>query len=189
MPHCNLTFNLRIRIGADAPVFTKQQYEAYDPLMEKVPMTRTGFTQMEEELKRLKGVERPSIIVALEEARAHGDLSENAEYHAAKERQAFVESRILDLGSKISRAQIIDTSGLTGKTVKFGATVTVVDEDDDAEMEFQIVGEDESDIKEQRLSVRSPLACALIGKSVGDEVEVTTPSGGKFYELLKVKFV
>ncbi|MBT3332685.1 MAG: transcription elongation factor GreA [Rhodospirillaceae bacterium] len=157
--------------------------------MEKVPMTRTGFTQMEEELKRLKGVERPSIIVALEEARAHGDLSENAEYHAAKERQAFVESRILDLGSKISRAQIIDTSGLTGKTVKFGATVTVVDEDDDAEMEFQIVGEDESDIKEQRLSVRSPLARALIGKSVGDEVEVTTPSGGKFYELLKVKFV
>jgi transcription elongation factor GreA len=189
LPHCNLTFNLRIRIGADAPVFTKQQYEAYDPLMEKVPMTRTGFTQMEEELKRLKGVERPSIIVALEEARAHGDLSENAEYHAAKERQAFVESRILDLGSKISRAQIIDTSGLTGKTVKFGATVTVVDEDDDAEMEFQIVGEDESDIKEQRLSVRSPLARALIGKSVGDEVEVTTPSGGKFYELLKVKFV
>ena len=189
LTHCNLTFNLRIRIGADAPVFTKQQYEAYDPLMEKVPMTRTGFTQMEEELKRLKGVERPSIIVALEEARAHGDLSENAEYHAAKERQAFVESRILDLGSKISRAQIIDTSGLTGKTVKFGATVTVVDEDDDAEMEFQIVGEDESDIKEQRLSVRSPLARALIGKSVGDEVEVTTPSGGKFYELLKVKFV
>jgi transcription elongation factor GreA len=189
LPHCNLTSNLLNSIGAVAPIITNQQYEAYDPAMEKVPMTRTGFTRMENELKRLKGVERPSIIIALEEARAHGDLSENAEYHAAKERQAFVESRILDLGSKISRAQIIDTSGLTSKTVKFGATVTVVDEDDDEEMEFQIVGEDESDIKEQRLSVRSPLARALIGKSVGDEVEVTTPSGGKFYELLKLKYV
>lgn len=157
--------------------------------MEKVPMTQTGFTRMEEELKRLKGVERPSIIQALEEARAHGDLSENAEYHAAKERQAFVESRIADLGSKVSRAQIIDTSALAGKTVKFGATVTVMDEDDDAKMKFQIVGEDEADIKEKRLSVQSPLARALIGKKVGDEVEVTTPSGGKFYELLKVQFI
>jgi transcription elongation factor GreA len=157
--------------------------------MEKVPMTQTGFTRMEGELKRLKGVERPSVIRALEEARAHGDLSENAEYHAAKERQAFIESRIADLGSKVSRAQIIDTSALAGKTVKFGATVTVLDEDDDAKMKFQIVGEDEADIKEKRLSVQSPLARALIGKSVGDEVEVTTPSGGKFYELLKVQFI
>jgi len=157
--------------------------------MEKVPMTQTGFTRMEEELKRLKSVERPSIIQALEEARAHGDLSENAEYHAAKERQAFVESRIADLGSKVSRAQIIDTSSLAGKTVKFGATVTVMDEDDDAKLSFQIVGEDEANIKEHRLSVQSPLARALIGKSVGDEVEVTTPSGGKFYELLKVQFI
>ncbi|NQV58381.1 MAG: transcription elongation factor GreA [Alphaproteobacteria bacterium] len=157
--------------------------------MEKVPMTRTGFTRMEVELKRLKGVERPSVIQALEEARAHGDLSENAEYHAAKERQAFIESRIADLGSKVSRAQIIDTSALAGKTVKFGATVTVVDEDDNATLEFQIVGEDEADIKAQRLSVQSPLARALIGKSVGDEVEVPTPSGGKFYELLKVRFI
>lgn len=157
--------------------------------MEKVPMTQTGFTRMEEELKRLKSVERPSIIQALEEARAHGDLSENAEYHAAKERQAFVESRIADLGSKVSRAQIIDTSSLAGSTVKFGATVTVMDEDDDAKLSFQIVGEDEANIKEHRLSVQSPLARALIGKSVGDEVEVTTPSGGKFYELLEVQFV
>ncbi|MDP6691934.1 MAG: transcription elongation factor GreA, partial [Alphaproteobacteria bacterium] len=115
--------------------------------MEKVPMTQTGFTRMEEELKRLKTEERPAIIRALEEARAHGDLSENAEYHAAKERQAFVESRVAELESKISRAQIIDTAALTGKTVKFGATVTVVDEDDDAKMKFQIVGEDEADIK------------------------------------------
>ena len=158
-------------------------------MIEKVPMTRTGFTRMEVELKRLKGVERPSVIQALEEARAHGDLSENAEYHAAKERQAFIESRIADLGSKVSRAQIIDTSSLAGKTVKFGATVTVVDEDDNATLEFQIVGEDEADIKERRLSVQSPLARALIGKSVGDEVEVPTPSGGKFYELLKVRFI
>jgi len=157
--------------------------------MEKVPMTRTGFTRLEIELKRLKGVERPAVIKALEEARAHGDLSENAEYHAAKERQAFIESRVAELDSKVSRAQIIDTSNISGKTVKFGATVTVVDEDDDSEMKFQIVGEDEADIKEKRLSVNSPLARALIGKQVGDEVEVATPSGGKFYELLKVQYI
>ena len=152
-------------------------------------MTRAGFTRLEEELKRLKGVERPAVIQLLEEARAHGDLSENAEYHAAKERQAFIESRVAELNSKVSRAQIIDTSTISGKTVKFGATVTVVDEDDDSEMKFQIVGEDEADIKKNRLSVGSPLARALIGKKVGDEVEVATPSGGKFFELLKVKYI
>ncbi|MFP6695910.1 MAG: transcription elongation factor GreA [Alphaproteobacteria bacterium] len=157
--------------------------------MEKVPMTRTGFDSMEDELKRLKGVERPAIIQAIEEARAHGDLSENAEYHAAKERQSFIEGRVIELTSKVSRAQIIDTSTMSGKTVKFGATVTVLDDDDDSEMKFQIVGEDEADIKSKRLSVGSPLARALIGKQVGDEVEVATPSGGKFYELLKVKYV
>ena len=152
-------------------------------------MTRTGFDRMEEELKRLKGVERPAIILAIEEARAHGDLSENAEYHAAKERQSFIEGRVIELTSKVSRAQIIDTLAMSGKTVKFGATVTVVDDDDESELKFQIVGEDEADIKEKRLSVGSPLARALIGKQVGDEVEVATPSGGKFYELLKVEFV
>ncbi|MFP6774125.1 MAG: transcription elongation factor GreA [Alphaproteobacteria bacterium] len=157
--------------------------------MEKVPMTRAGFDRMEEELKRLKGVERPAIIQAIEEARAHGDLSENAEYHAAKERQSFIEGRVIELSSKVSRAQIIDTSTMSGKTVKFGATVTVVDDDDESEMKFQIVGEDEADIKAKRLSVSSPLARALIGKQVGDEVEVATPSGGKFYELLKVQYV
>ena len=157
--------------------------------MEKVPMTRAGFARLEEELKRLKGVERPAVIQLLEEARAHGDLSENAEYHAAKERQAFIENRVAELNSKISRAQIIDTSTISGKTVKFGATVTVVDEDDDSEMKFQIVGEDEADIKKNRLSVGSPLARALIGKKVGDEVEVATPSGGKFFELLKVQYI
>ena len=157
--------------------------------MEKVPMTRAGFARLEEELKRLKGVERPAVIQLLEEARAHGDLSENAEYHAAKERQAFIESRVAELNSKVSRAQIIDTSTISGETVKFGATVTVVNEDDDPEMKFQIVGEDEADIKKNRLSVGSPLARALIGKKVGDEVEVATPSGGKFFELLKVQYI
>lgn len=151
-------------------------------------MTRSGFEQLEDELKRLKTVERPAVIKALEEARAHGDLSENAEYHAAKERQAFIESRAAELENKISRAQVIDTTTLSGKTVKFGATVTVVDEDDDEEMSFQIVGEDEADIKQHRLSVKSPLARALIGKEVGEEVEVVTPGGGKMYELLKVQF-
>ena len=152
-------------------------------------MTRAGYSRLEEELKRLKGVERPAVIQLLEEARAHGDLSENAEYHAAKERQAFIESRVAELNSKVSRAQIIDTSTISGKTVKFGATVTVVDEDDSSEMQFQIVGEDEADIKKKRLSVGSPLARALIGKKVGDEVEVATPSGGKFFELLKVQYI
>ena len=152
-------------------------------------MPRAGFARLEEELKRLKGVERPAVIRLLEEARAHGDLSENAEYHAAKERQAFIESRVAELNSKVSRAQIIDTSTISGKTVKFGATVTVVEEDDDSEMKFQIVGEDEADIKKNRLSVGSPLARALIGKKVGDEVEVATPSGGKFFELLKVQYI
>ena len=151
-------------------------------------MTRTGFERMEEELKRLKGVDRPAVIRAIEEARAHGDLSENAEYHAAKEQQSFIEGRVIELTSKVSRAQIIDTSAMSGKTVKFGATVTVMDDDDESELKFQIVGEDEANIKENRLSVGSPLARALIGKQVGDEVEVATPSGGKFYELLKVQY-
>ena len=151
-------------------------------------MTRAGFAQLEDELKRLKTVERPAVIRALEEARAHGDLSENAEYHAAKERQAYIESRVAELETKLSKAQVIDTGSLSGSTVKFGATVTLIDEDDDAEVEFQIVGEDEADVKKRRLSVHSPLARALIGKSVGDEVEVNTPGGGKIYELTRIKF-
>ena len=151
-------------------------------------MTLQGFSALEDELKRLKTVERPAVIRQLEEARAHGDLSENAEYHAAKERQAFIESRVAELENKISRAQVIDTSTLSGKTVKFGATVTLIDEDIDEEIYCQIVGEDEADVKSKRLSIGSPLARALIGKQVGDEVEVTTPSGGKYYELVKVKY-
>ena len=156
--------------------------------MEKVPMTQRGYTQLDEELKRLKSVERPAVVRALEEARAHGDLSENAEYHAAKERQAWIETRVMDLETKISRAQVIDASELKGKRVVFGATVTVFDDDADEERSFQIVGEDEADIKEQRISVNAPLARALIGKEVGDEVEVNTPGGGKYYEVVKVKF-
>lgn len=157
-------------------------------MVDKVPMTSGGYVKLEEELKRLKTEERPSIIKALEEARAHGDLSENAEYHAAKERQAFTESRVAELEIKLSRAQVIEASTLSGGTVKFGATVTVIDEDIDEEIYFQIVGEDEADIKQHRLSIHSPLARALIGKAVGDEVEVTTPGGGKYYELINIVF-
>jgi transcription elongation factor GreA len=156
--------------------------------MDKIPMTADGFLRLEEELKRLKTVERPAVARALEEARAHGDLSENAEYHAAKERQAFIESRMAELESKISRAQVIDTSSLSGGTVKFGATVTVLAEDEKDKMKFQIVGEDEADVKSKRLSIKSPLARALIGKKAGDEVEVATPGGGKLYEVIKVEY-
>jgi transcription elongation factor GreA len=156
--------------------------------MVKIPMTATGFASLEVELKRLKSGERPAIIKALEEARAHGDLSENAEFHAAKERQAFIESRIIELESKTSHAQVIDASQLSGTTVKFGATVKVYDEDDDNEMMLRIVGEDEADIKLNLLSLKAPLARALIGKSVGDAVEVNTPGGGKRYELLSIEF-
>ena len=157
--------------------------------MEKVPMTVEGFAALEAELKRLKSEERPAIIRALEEARAHGDLSENAEFHAAKERQAYIESRIIELESKTSNAQVIDPKDLSGSTVKFGATVRVYDEDEDTEMSLRIVGEDEADIKNNLLSLKAPLARALIGKSVGDEVEVNTPGGGKCYELLDIQFV
>lgn len=156
--------------------------------MEKIPMTAEGFVRLEEELKRLKTVERPAVSRALEEARAHGDLSENAEYHAAKERQAFIESRMAELETKISRAQVIDTSNLSGGTIKFGATVTVQPEDEKDKMKFQIVGEDEADVKSKRLSIKSPLARALIGKKAGDEVEVATPGGGKLYEIIKVEY-
>ncbi|MBI1273266.1 MAG: transcription elongation factor GreA [Alphaproteobacteria bacterium] len=156
--------------------------------MDKVPMTLSGHTRLEEELKHLKSVERPSIVKAIAEAREHGDLSENAEYHAARERQSFVEGRIEELEDKISRAEVIDVSSLNGKSVKFGAWVTLVDEDTDEEVKYQIVGEDESDIKDKRISVGSPLARALIGKSVNDSVEVTTPGGTKSYEITKVAF-
>jgi transcription elongation factor GreA len=157
--------------------------------MERIPMTAGGFKALEEEINHLKTVERPSIIRMIAEARAHGDLSENAEYHAAKERQAFVEGRVMELEDKVGRAEVIDVSKLSGTTVKFGATVTVVDEDTDAEMKFQIVGDLEADAKNGRISISSPIARALIGKTKGDTVEVSAPGGAKSYEILKVQFV
>jgi transcription elongation factor GreA len=156
--------------------------------MDKVPMTAVGYTAMMDEIKHLKTVERPRIIEQIEEARAHGDLSENAEYHAAKERQGWIEARVLELEDKLSRADVIDISKLSGKSVKFGATVTVVDEDTDDEAEYQIVGEFEADVKSGKISISSPIARALIGKEAGDSVEVMTPGGGKSYEILRVRF-
>ncbi|WP_029086989.1 transcription elongation factor GreA [Brevundimonas aveniformis] len=156
--------------------------------MEKVPMTAGGYQSLDEELKRLKSVERPNVIAAISEARSHGDLSENAEYHAAKERQGWIEGRIAEIEDKISRAQVIDVSKLSGAQVKFGATVTVVDEDTEEEGRYQLVGEHEADVKEGRVSITSPIARAMIGKEQGDVVEVNTPGGVKAYEILKVEW-
>jgi transcription elongation factor GreA len=156
--------------------------------MDRLPMTANGYARLQEELKHLKSVERPAIIKALEEAREHGDLSENAEYHAAKERQAFIEGRVAEIEDKISRAQVIDVSKLSGNTVRFGATVTLADEDTDEKKTYQIVGADEGDIANGLLSLVSPLARALIGKEKGDSVEVTTPGGSKAYEIIKVQY-
>jgi transcription elongation factor GreA len=156
--------------------------------MEKIPMTAQGFQALETEIKHLKSVERPAVIRAISEARAHGDLSENAEYHSAKERQSFIEGRVMELEDKLSRAQVIDVSKLSGKVVKFGATVTVVDEDTDQKAKYQIVGDLEADFAKGRISISSPLARALIGKTTGDTVEVNTPSGGRSYEITKVEF-
>ena len=156
--------------------------------MEKIPMTAGGYNRLQEELRQLKTVERPAVIKAIAEAREHGDLSENAEYHAARERQSFIEGRVLELEDRISRAEVIDVSKLSGNAVKFGATVTVADEDTDEESIFQIVGQDESNIKQGLLSITSPLARALIGKSVGENVEVATPGGSKSYEVVKIVY-
>lgn len=156
--------------------------------MEKVPMTIDGFQQLETNLKKLKNEERPAIIQAIAEARAHGDLSENAEYHTAKDRQGWIESQILEIEDKITRAEIIDVSKLDGDTVKFGATVTLIDEDTEEEKKWQIVGEHEADVKLKKISVTSPIARGVIGKSVGDSVEVTAPGGARSFEIAKVIF-
>ncbi len=156
--------------------------------MTKIPMTAPGFNRLQEELKRLKSIDRPAIIRAIAEARDHGDLSENAEYLAARERQSFIEGRVLELEDKIARAEVIDVSKLSGKIVKFGATVTLEDEETEEKVIYQIVGEDEADISQRRLSVTSPLARALIGKGIGESVEVTTPRGARSYEVVKVAF-
>jgi len=152
-------------------------------------MTVEGYKALDEELKRLKTVERPAVIAAIAEARAHGDLSENAEYHAAKERQGWIEGTIADIEDRMARAQVIDVSKLSGTQVKFGATVSVVDEDTEEEARYQIVGEHEADVKSGRVSITSPIARAIIGKETGDVVEVMTPGGGKSYEITKVEWV
>lgn len=156
--------------------------------MEKVPMTPQGFKDLEAELKDLKSVQRPAIIEAIATARAHGDLSENAEYHAAKEQQSFIEGRIQELTAVTSKAQIIDPATMTGNIVKFGATVLITDEQTDVEETYMIVGEYEANADKKRISITAPIARALIGKAVGDSVEVRTPGGKKSYEIVEVKF-
>ncbi|HEY8564979.1 MAG TPA: transcription elongation factor GreA [Beijerinckiaceae bacterium] len=156
--------------------------------MEKVPLTIKGFAALEEELRRRQQEERPRIIQAISEARALGDLSENAEYHAAKEAQSLNEGRIMELESLISRAEVIDVTKLSGDRIKFGAVVKLVDEDTEEEKTYQIVGEPEADVRSGRVSVTSPIARALMGKTVGDTVEVSTPGGGKSYEVVSVAF-
>lgn len=160
-----------------------------DVRMEKLPMTAAGFAALEAELKHRQQVERPRIVEAISEARSHGDLSENAEYHAAKESQSLNEGRIAELEDKIARADVIDVSKLSGNSVKFGATLTLIDEDTEEEKRYQIVGDTEADVKLGRISISSPISRALIGKKVGDTVEVNTPGGGKSYEILKVEFI
>ena len=156
--------------------------------MNKIPMTADGYNRLREELKRLKTVDRPAIIRSIAEARDHGDLAENAEYHSARDRQSFIEGRLAEIEDKIARAEVIDVSKLSGSVIKFGARVTLADEETDEEQTFQIVGEDEADISQGRLSVTSPLARALIGKRTGESVEVVTPRGAKSYEVVTVAF-
>ena len=156
--------------------------------MERVPMTIEGFRTLEVELQRLKSEERPRIIQAISDARAHGDLSENAEYHAAKEQQGFNEARVADIEDRISRADVIDTSKLSGTTIKFGATVTLVDEDTEEKVKYKIVGDSEASVKDGKISISSPIARALIGKSKNDTAEVTTPKGARSYQILKIEW-
>jgi len=156
--------------------------------MDKIPLTRAGYDKLDAELKTLRTVERPAIIAAIAEARSHGDLSENAEYHSAKEKQSFIEGRIKELEGVIGLAEIIDTARLSGP-VKFGATVRLVDEDSDEEKTYQLVGEYEADIEQGRLNIKSPLARALIGREVGDSVEVRTPGGERGYEIVAISYI
>ncbi len=160
-----------------------------DAEMQKVPMTKKGAERLQQELTNLKSVERPAIIAAIAEAREHGDLSENAEYHAAREKQSFIEGRIQELESAMSCADIIDTAALSGDTVVFGATVSLMDEDTEDELKYQIVGQYEADLEHGRISVSAPLARALIGKSVGDTAELASPKGKKSYEILEIEYV
>jgi len=151
-------------------------------------MTPEGYRRLEEELRRLRTAERPAVVRAIAQAREHGDLSENAEYHAARERQSFIEGRMAELEDKVSRAEVIDPAQVSGDKVMFSAQVTVVDEESDEEARYRIVGQDESDIAEGRLSVASPMARAMIGKSVGDQIEVDAPGGARYYEIVKIDY-
>ncbi len=157
-------------------------------MSQKIPMTSEGLVNLEDELRHLKNTARPEVIRAIALAREHGDLSENAEYSAARDRQSFIEGRVGELEDKIARAEVIDVSKLSGKTVKFGAKVSLIDEDTEEKLIYQIVGQDEADVKRGRLAITSPLARALIGKSVGESVEVNTPKGEKAYEITRVRF-
>lgn len=156
--------------------------------MERIPMTVEGYNTLEVELQRLKSVERPRIIQAIAEARAHGDLSENAEYHAAKEAQELNEARVADLEDRLGRAEVIDTSKLSGDTIKFGATVTLIDEDTEEKAKYKIVGDLEASVKDGKISISSPIARALIGKAKGETAEVTTPRGARSYEVVKIEW-
>ena len=167
--------------GCDLVIYVKRP-------MEKIPMTRRGFTALDEELKLLKSVERPAVIRAIAEAREHGDLSENAEYHAAREKQSFIEGRVKELEALISLAEVIEVAKLSG-AIKFGATVVLVDEESNEEKTYQIVGESEADIERNLLNIRSPLARALIGKDEGDSVEVKTPGGTRGYEIISIRYI
>lgn len=157
-------------------------------MADKEPMTKAGHEALQAELKTLKQIERPAVIKAIEEARAHGDLSENAEYHAAKEKQGHIETRILEVEDVLARAEVIDPTAHSGQKVVFAATVTVADEDDKSSR-YQIVGQDEADVKSGRISYTSPLGRALIGRAIGDEVEVATPGGEKYYEITDIEFI
>jgi transcription elongation factor GreA len=157
--------------------------------MDKVPMTVQGYRALDEDLKRLKTIERPAVTVAIGEARLHGDLKENAEYHAAKDRQGWIEGQIVQIGDMIARAQVIDVTKLSGTQIKFGATVSVIDENTEEQARYQIVGEHEADVKKGRISITSPIARAMIGKGSGDVVEVRSPGGLKAYEITKVEWV
>ncbi|MDJ1257491.1 MAG: transcription elongation factor GreA [Candidatus Midichloria sp.] len=155
---------------------------------ERIPITPKGYQRLLEELTHLKSIERPAVIAAIAEARAHGDLSENAEYSAAREKQGFIEAKIADLESRIARAEVIDVKELTGNQIKFGATVTLLNEENDSEVKYQIVGEYEADLNSGLISISSPLAKALLGKSVGDQIEVATPKGIKYYDVITITY-
>ncbi len=177
-----------VQNGSEGPRARPALNQRTKVTMEKIPLTRAGFAALDAELKQLKTVERPAVIRAIAEAREHGDLSENAEYHAARERQSFIEGRVKELEGILSLAEVIDPAALSGP-IKFGATVTLVDEDTDEEKTFQIVGEPEADIEQGKLNLKSPLSRALIGKEEGDSVEVRTPGGEKSYEVLEIRYI